>query len=149
MKNFIVYQYLLGCLTLGLLSLAVQAGPTVSQAPKNARVYFVTPADGAQISSPVKVKFGLQGMTVVPAGVPHPDSGHHHLLVNVAELPPLNKPIPSDKNHRHFGKGQTETQLELSPGKHTLQLLLGDHLHRPHNKPVLSEKITITVLPKP
>ena len=119
----------------------VQAG---TPAPENARVYIISPADGETVSNPVTVKFGLEGMGVAPAGVNVPDTGHHHLLVD-SDLPPLDKPIPADKNHIHFGKGQTQTTLTLLPGKHTLQLLLGDANHIPHSPPVISEKITITV----
>jgi len=93
----------------------------------------------------VTVKFGLKGMGVAPAGVERANTGHHHLLVDIDEVPPAGQPVPADAQHIHFGGGQTETKLELAPGKHTLQLLLGDHLHRPHQPPVLSEKITITV----
>ena len=84
-------------------------------------------------------------MGVAPAGVANPRTGHHHLLINLDELPDMDKPIPADENHRHFGGGQTETTIELEPGEHTLQLLLADHLHRPHDPPVISKKITITV----
>ena len=114
-------------------------------APENAMVYFLSPADGAIVTSPVTVRFGLRGMGVAPAGVTNPNTGHHHLLVDVADPPPDNLPIPNDANHRHFGLGQTETELTLTPGQHTLQLVLGDALHIPHQPPVRSEKITITV----
>lgn len=117
----------------------------LSKAPANAKVYIVQPKNGAVVTSPVTIKFGIKNMMVMQAGVQHPNSGHHHLLVDLAELPDLTNPIPADENHIHFGKGQTETTLELPPGEHTLQLLLGDHYHRPHDKPVVSEKITITV----
>lgn len=113
-------------------------------APANAREYFISPADGDVVSSPVTVKFGLQGMGVAPAGVNIENTGHHHLLVDT-DLPPLDKPIPADDHHVHFGKGQTETSITLAPGTHTLQLLLGDATHTPHSPPVMSEKITITV----
>ena len=84
-------------------------------------------------------------MGVAPAGVERPDTGHHHLLIDVDTLPAAGMPIPTDDKHRHFGGGQTETTLELAPGRHTLQLLLADHAHTPHNPPVVSERITITV----
>ena len=116
-----------------------------SSAPENARVFFIEPADGATVSSPVTVRFGLEGMDVVPAGTEKPDSGHHHLLIDVTELPPMDFPLPATEQIVHFGGGQTETTLELPPGEHTLQLVLGDHFHIPHNPPVMSEKITITV----
>jgi hypothetical protein len=111
------------------------------------QAYIISPADGAEVSSPFIVQFGLKGMGVAPAGIEFPGAGHHHLLVNVEELPPKGKPIPADERHLHFGKGQTETELSLPPGRHTLQLLLGDHLHTPQDPPVMSPKITITVKP--
>jgi hypothetical protein len=107
--------------------------------------YIISPADGAVVTSPFVVQFGLKGMGIAPAGIEFANTGHHHLLIDVAELPPKGKPIPADENHRHFGKGQTETELSLPPGKHTLQLLVGDHLHIPQDPPVASQKITITV----
>lgn len=115
-----------------------------SAAPADARLYFVEPTDGAVVSSPFTVVFGLDGMNVVPAGTNAPASGHHHVIVD-AELPPLDRPIPADSRHIHFGDGRTETTLELPPGQHTLQLLLGDYLHIPHDPPVTSGQITITV----
>ena len=117
-----------------------------SPAPKDVELYFISPADGATVASPVTVRFGLRGMGIAPAGVAMENTGHHHLLVDAA-TPPYNLPIPADANHVHFGKGQTETQLMLAPGRHTLQLLLADHLHIPHDPPVLSKPITITVNP--
>lgn len=111
-----------------------------------ASVYIISPADSAQVSGgAVTVQFGLKGMGVAPAGVEFPDTGHHHLLVDLAGLPSMDLPILADANHIHFGKGQTETTLQLEPGTHTLQLLLGDRFHIPHDPPVMSEKITITV----
>ena len=129
---------------ISVLAIAINA-QTLSPAAENAKAFIIEPKDGAVVTSPVTVKFGLKNMTVIPAGVEHTNSGHHHLLVDVDKLPDMHQPIPADANHIHFGKGQTETSLELAPGKHTLQLLLGDHLHRPHDKPVLSKKITVTV----
>ncbi|MOA16359.1 hypothetical protein D3C78_1365710 [compost metagenome] len=108
-------------------------------------MYFIEPANGATVSGPVNVRFGLKGMGVAPAGVDVADTGHHHLLVDVTELPGLDAPLPATEHVRHFGKGQTETQITLPPGQHSLQLLLGDKNHIPHQPPVLSEKITITV----
>jgi hypothetical protein len=113
-------------------------------ATPGASVFFITPTDGATTSSPVTVKFGISGMAVVPAGNSTPDSGHHHLLIDV-ELADPSLPVPSDSNHLHFGKGQTETELELAPGTHRLQLILGDANHVPHDPPVMSDPITITV----
>ena len=112
--------------------------------PDDAKLYFIAPADGAAVSNPVTVRFGLSNMGVAPAGVSHPGSGHHHLLVDV-ETPALDFPIINNENHLHFGGGQTETTLELAPGEHTLQLLLGDFAHIPHDPAVMSERITITV----
>lgn len=117
-----------------------------SAAPPGAELYFIAPADGATVTSPVTVRFGLRGMGVAPAGIAMDGTGHHHLLID-AELPAPDQPIPADANHLHFGKGQTETVLTLAPGKHRLRLLLGDHLHRPHDPPVVSKVITITVAP--
>ncbi len=115
-------------------------------APEGAATYIVSPEDGATIKGgKVHVVFGLKGMGIAPAGIDYPDTGHHHLLVNAKELPPANMPIPTDENHIHFGKGQTETMLELEPGVYTLQLLLGDKNHIPHEAPIMSEKITVTV----
>lgn len=108
-------------------------------------VYIISPAHGEVVSNPVKVRFGLRGMGVAPAGTDREGTGHHHLLIDVAELPALDKPVPADDQHRHFGGGQTEVELTLEPGKHTLQLLLGDMAHVPHNPVIISEKITIIV----
>lgn len=116
-------------------------------APPGAYAYIGWPTDGAVVrSTRVHVWFGLRGMGVAPAETDKPNTGHHHLLIDT-DLPPLNEPIPNDKNHLHFGKGQTETVIELPPGKHTLQLLLGDAHHVPFDPPVMSKKITITVRP--
>ncbi len=114
-------------------------------APTGAKVYIVSPADGAQVTSPVTVRFGLSGMGVAPAGVNREKTGHHHLIID-APTPSPAVPIPADDNHKHFGGGQTETVVELAPGEHTLQLVLGDHLHVPHDPPIVSERITITVV---
>lgn len=114
-------------------------------APEDASVYFVTPLDGDVVSSPVTVRFGLESLGVAPAGVEREGTGHHHLLVDVDELPAMDKPVPADERHIHFGGGQTQTTVDLPKGEHTLQLLVGDHQHIPHEPPVMSEKITITV----
>lgn len=124
-----------------------QADLPRSESPEGAEVYIVSPEDGAEVSSPVTVRFGLRGMGVAPAGVQSANTGHHHLLIDVDPLPPDNLPLPATEQVVHFGAGQTETQLELEPGQHTLQLVLGDALHIPHDPPVRSEKITITVVP--
>lgn len=112
--------------------------------PAGVKLTITSPSNGATISSPATVTFALEGMTVAPAGSTEPNSGHHHLLVDTG-LPPLDQPIPTDANHVHFGKGQTEAQVELAPGTHTLQLLLGDANHVPHDPPVASDQITVTV----
>ncbi len=111
----------------------------------NKELFFLTPSNGEEVTSPVVIKFGVIGMDIVPAGVNKPMSGHHHLLVNVDRLPNMKMPIPADKNHLHFGKGQKETTLDLPKGKHTLQLLLGNYLHIPHKEPLISKKIEIIV----
>ncbi len=117
--------------------------PRTASAP-GASVFFITPADGATVSNPVTIEFGIDGMIVVAAGVNDAHSGHHHLLVDTG-LPTLDLPVPADPNHIHFGDGSTSTELTLDPGEHTLLLLLGDHLHIPHEPPVSSPTITITV----
>ena len=114
-------------------------------APDGAAVYFIEPQDGATLEQTFTVKFGLKGMGVAPAGVAVQNTGHHHLLVDVSTLPAMNAPLPMSDQVRHFGAGQTEAELSLAPGTHTLQLLLGDQNHVPHEPPVLSERITVTV----
>jgi hypothetical protein len=113
--------------------------------PEGAKVYIIWPKDGAVIKGgKFRLRMGLVNMGVAPAGVEKAETGHHHLIID-ADLPPLDEPIPNDSNHMHFGKGQTEVRIELPPGEHTLQLLLGDANHIPHNPPVESERITVTV----
>jgi Domain of unknown function (DUF4399) len=116
-------------------------------APANVKLYIVSPAAGAAVKSPVTVVFGLTGMGVAPAGVQFEHTGHHHLLIDTDIPKETGMPLPATDNIRHFGKGQTEAVIELKPGKHTLQLVLGDHLHIPFNPVVASAKITITVAP--
>ena len=113
--------------------------------PPGAEVYILSPKNGAKVSNPVVVRFGLKGMGVAPAGVKFENTGHHHLLIDTAPPKDMSVPLPATDNIKHFGKGQTETSLTLTPGKHTLQLLLGDQNHIPHDPPVMSKKITITV----
>ena len=115
-----------------------------TKAPESAGVYFISPANGDTVSSPFKVQFGLTGMGVAPAGTDKENTGHHHLIID-AKLDDTMNPIPNDANHKHFGGGQTETMLDLPAGEHTLQLVLGDKSHVPHDKPVMSEVIKITV----
>jgi hypothetical protein len=112
--------------------------------PADAKLYIISPTDGETVTSPVTVRFGLTGMGVAPAGVGAAATGHHHLLID-AELPPMDLPVPKDDHHLHFGGGQTEAVVTLAPGKHTLQLVLGDKDHVPHDPPLVSERITITV----
>lgn len=117
----------------------------MSDAPEGAKAYIISPEDGETVSSSFTVQFGLKGMGVAPAGIDMEGTGHHHILIDVAELPDLTKPLPSNENVVHFGLGQTETELTLTPGEHTLQLVLGDFTHTPHTSPVMSEKISIFV----
>ncbi|HZB90557.1 MAG TPA: DUF4399 domain-containing protein [Stellaceae bacterium] len=120
------------------------AGPT--PAPKGAYLYFIRPRDRQKVRSPVLVVFGLRNMGVAPAGVRKPNTGHHHLFIDVAEPLDPSVAIPQDKQHLHFGAGQTETLLELPKGRHTLQLVLGDADHIPFDPPVVSKKIHIIVV---
>jgi len=113
--------------------------------PAGAEAYIISPKDGAKVSSPVVVRFGLKGMGVAPAGVKFDNTGHHHLLIDTDAPADQGVPLPATDKIVHFGKGQTETTVTLPPGQHTLQLLLGDSLHIPHNPPVISKKISITV----
>ena len=140
--------FILGIVVCGIG--AAIAGETPSAA--GAEEYFVNLKDGDTVKSPFKVVFGLSGMGVAPAGTEAENTGHHHLFIDVPPLgqgeegaDELDANIPSDEHHMHFGKGQTETMLNLPAGKHTLQLVLGDKDHIPHNPPVASERITITV----
>ena len=109
------------------------------------KVYFINLKDGDELKSPFLVQFGLSGKGVAPAGVEVANTGHHHLLINIDELD-FKMPIPSSKQHLHFGMGQTETTLDLPAGKHKLQLVLGDKYHIPHSPPLVSEIIEITVI---
>ena len=114
-------------------------------APEGAEAYIQSPADGAVVTAPFTVRFGLRGAGIAPAGVQLPNTGHHHLLIDVTEMPSFGLPLPATENVVHYGLGQTETELELPPGEHTLQLVLGDWLHIPHEPTVISEIVTITV----
>jgi len=131
-------------LTLALAGVAFSAELPRTAAPPEAKVYFISPSDGQVIKGDVTVRFGLVGMGVAPAGTVLEATGHHHLIID-SPLPALDQPLPKDDSHLHFGKGQTEAVVKLAPGKHTLQLILGDANHIPHLPPVVSEKITITV----
>lgn len=132
-------------ISLGFHTLPASAAITLSPAPETARVYIISPADGQTVPETFTVKFGLVGMGVAPAGIDKAGTGHHHLLIDVDELPELSEPLAATENIKHFGGGQTETTLSLPSGEHTLQLLLGNYTHVPHNHPVLSEKIAVTV----
>jgi hypothetical protein len=134
---------LAGVLMFGIA--VVNAVDLSSPAPENAEVYFIEPQDEATVATTFTVKFGLTDMGVAPAGVDMVGTGHHHLLIDVARLPDMTMPLPASAQFVHFGKGQTETQVTLPPGVHSLQLVLGNHLHVPHDPPVLSDRITVTV----
>lgn len=114
-------------------------------APADAKVYIISPKDGATVKSPVTVQFGLEGMGIAPAGIKFDNTGHHHLLIDTDAPADLTQPLPMNDHVKHFGKGQTEAKIELTPGKHTLQLLFADLTHTPFNPNVISKKITITV----
>ncbi|MGT2428085.1 DUF4399 domain-containing protein [Cupriavidus basilensis] len=134
---------------LGTLAASLLAPlPSISlsaTSPPNAEVYIIWLPDGAVIDGgKFWVRMGLRNMGVAPKGTDMPNVGHHHLLIDT-DLPPMDKEIPNDRNHVHFGAGETEARIELPPGKHTLQLLLGDKDHKPHDPPIYSKKITITV----
>ncbi|MES2259730.1 MAG: DUF4399 domain-containing protein [Pseudomonadota bacterium] len=144
MRNTMIFCILLAA---ALQCAAAPAEPVAgaSAAPENAEVYFIWPRDGTVIThGKFWVRMGLRNMGVAPKGAAVPHTGHHHLLLDT-ELPPMGEPIPNDRNHLHFGAGETEARIELPPGKHTMQLLLGDQDHRPHQPPVYSKKITIIV----
>lgn len=122
-----------------------QAEMPRTPSPADASVTIVSPHDGELVTSPFKVVFAIHGMTLAPAGDAAPDSGHHHLLIDTPVPTDLNKPLPADSQHLHFGKAQAETEVTLAPGQHTLQLILGDANHIPHEPPIISKQITITV----
>ena len=128
-----------------LAPLTALAQFTSQAAPADAELYFISPKNGETVSGEIVVQFGLKGFGVAPAGTKHPAAGHHHLLVDLDTVPPMNQPMPASDHIRHFGGGQTEATITLPKGEHTLQLILGDHLHVPYAPPILSEKITITV----
>ena len=129
------------------LVLAATVAPAQDRAPSaaGAEAYIISPKDGAKVSSPFVVQFGLKGMGIAPAGVKFDNTGHHHLLIDTDAPTDLNAPLPASDKIVHFGKGQTETTVTLPPGKHTLLLVLGDYSHIPHNPAVVSKKITVTV----
>ena len=137
---------LLLCLFLLPYELVYSAGGlSKSLSNSNAEVFIVSPLNKEVVSSPVKIIFGISNMTVAPAGIKKKFSGHHHLIIDIDVLPSLSRPIPSDEKHLHFGKGQTSAFIDLKSGTHTLQLIFGDYVHIPHDKPLISKKIIITV----
>jgi Domain of unknown function (DUF4399) len=140
MKTFMSRAALAGLL-LGASMLANAATP----APKGAEVSIVSPADGATVPQTVIVKFAVENVALAPAGDVTKNTGHHHLLIDVDKLPAAGAPIPKDANHMHFGNAQTQGEVKLTPGKHTLQLELGDSNHMPFDPPIVSEKITVNV----
>ena len=122
------------------------ANELISESTEGAKLYFILPVDGQIVSGEFKVQFGLSGMGVAPAGIKVKGTGHHHLLINTdVSTIDFTGSLPATDLIRHFGGGQTETVLKLPKGKHTLQLLLGNYVHIPHKKPVISDQITITV----
>jgi hypothetical protein len=137
------------CVAMTLVGITLAAtGPGAAQTPSpaGAKVYIINLKDGDTVTSPFKVEFGLTGMGVAPAGVEKPNTGHHHLIIDTAlSADELKAPIASDAKHVHYGGGQTEAMVTLPPGKHTLQLVLGDWSHVPHVPPVMSTPITVTV----
>jgi hypothetical protein len=143
MKHVLMALVLLGIA--GTAMAADAPGLPTTKAPASAEVYIVSPRDGAEVAQQFTVRFGLKGMGVAPAGVGKENTGHHHLLVDVKQLPAAGQPIPKDDQHIHFGGGQTQTDLKLSPGIHTLQLELGDQNHIPFVPALVSRKITIHV----
>ena len=143
MNKLFLAALALSPLVAGSLALAQERTPS---AP-GAEVYIISPKNGATVHNPVLVQFGLKGMGVAPAGVKFDNTGHHHLLIDTDPPADLSAPLPATDKIVHFGKGQTETTVTLKPGKHTLQLLLADMSHVPHQPPVISKKITVTVAP--
>jgi len=128
-----------------LLFLSLSFLTIVPQASADASAYIISPTDGAAVSETFTVQFGLSGMGVAPSGVDEENTGHHHLFVDVTKYPDFSAPLPTTDHVLHFGGGQTETELTLTPGKHTLQLVLGNFSHIPFDPPVISEKITVFV----
>jgi len=136
-RNLIILAAIAAAVAIIVIYMPTQKDPV-------GEVFFITPTDGATVKSPFKVTFGARDIQIVPAGTEQTQSGHHHLLIDTV-LPPLDQPIQKDAQHRHFGGGQMETEITLPPGVHRLQLLLGDHNHIPHDPPIVSTVITVTV----
>ena len=145
MNKTLIVSGLMAAIACGAFAADKKVEAPRKPAPKGAKAYIVHPKDGKTVKPKFKVIFGLKNMGVAPANIDLPNTGHHHLLIDAKELPAMNMPLPMGPTCKHFGGGQTEVVLELPPGKHTLQLVLGDFAHIPHNPPVVSEKITITV----
>ena len=129
----------------GLLLSASMLATAATPAPKGAEASIVSPEDGATVPQTFTVKFAVKDIALAPAGDVTKNTGHHHLLIDVDKLPAADAPIPTDANHMHFGKAQTQAEIKLAPGKHTLQLELGDKGHMPFDPPIVSKKITVTV----
>ncbi len=147
MKFKSIFSTLLLVFSLVFLSLVPQAtaNEAISPAPADARAYIISPTDGETVPETFTVQFGLSGMGVAPSGVEEENTGHHHLFVDVTNYPDFTSPLPTTDHILHFGGGQTETELTLTPGEHTLQLVLGNFAHIPHDAPVISKKITVYV----
>ena len=141
MKSLII----IGVLFFNFTSSVFSSESLKSGTGANKEVYFIAPKDGQTVAQTFKVVFGLSGMGVAPAGIKVKNTGHHHLLIDTEKLPNMNQPLPGTEKIKHFGGGQTQTELTLSPGTHTLQLLLGNHMHIPHKPPILSQKIIVIV----
>ena len=141
MRSYVVAALALSPFFVGSVALAQERTPS----PAGAEVYIISPKDGATVHNPVRVQFGVKGMGIAPAGVKFDNTGHHHLLIDTDPPSDQSTPLPVTDKIVHFGKGQTETTINLSPGKHTLQLVLADQNHIPHSPAVVSKKITITV----
>jgi hypothetical protein len=140
MRRFLIALAVLTCAPLALAQ-------ERTASPAGAEAYIISPKNGATVHNPVHIQFGLKAMGIAPAGIKFDNTGHHHLLIDTDAPADAGAPLPANDKIVHFGKGQTETSITLPPGKHTLQLLLGDQNHIPHNPPVISKKITITVAP--
>ncbi|MGK7932004.1 MAG: DUF4399 domain-containing protein [Microcystaceae cyanobacterium] len=146
-KILSVFVSLIGAFLIGfgLATPPVLATELASHAPDDAQVYIISPADGDTVPETFEVKFGLIGMGIAPAGIEKPNTGHHHLLVDLEEFPDFAVSLPATEHIRHFGGGQTETTLTLPPGKHKLQLLLANYAHVSYEPPIISDEITVTV----
>lgn len=151
MKSFAMFGLVAAVMIAGVVAVNAQSAKTEAKlpprtpSPEGAHTYIISPVDGETVPSTFKVQFGLSGMGVAPAGIQVEGTGHHHLAVDYKDKVNMDLPLPASETMRHFGKGQTETVITLPPGEHTLQLILGDFVHRPHDPPVMSKKITVTV----